>query len=154
MKLITLYLGLDVHKDSITIAIAEPGSKGEIRLFGTITNDMHALEKALICVAFALYDTDRLFRRTIIEELNDLSDRPWRQAIKSKQADEAWLSRQLRPYSVQPRNIRIEEVQAKGYLKEDLLDTFRRYIPKSELDALREEALPAVPPAQDEPVPA
>jgi len=48
MKAITLHLGLDVHEDSITIAIAEPGSKGEIRLFGTITSDMHALEKVLI----------------------------------------------------------------------------------------------------------
>jgi transposase len=47
MKAITLHLGLDVHKDSITIAIAEPGPKGEIRLFGTITNDLHALERAL-----------------------------------------------------------------------------------------------------------
>ena len=47
MKAITLYLGLDVHKDSITIAIAQAGSQGEIRLFGTITNDLHALEKAL-----------------------------------------------------------------------------------------------------------
>ena len=47
MKTITLYLGLDVHKDSITIAIAEPGPKGELRLFGTITNDLHAIEKAL-----------------------------------------------------------------------------------------------------------
>ena len=47
MKTITLYVGLDVHKDSITIAIAEPGPKGEIRIFGTITNDLHALEKAL-----------------------------------------------------------------------------------------------------------
>ena len=47
MKTITLYLGFDVHKDSITIAIAEPGSKGEVRLFGTITNDLHAVEKAL-----------------------------------------------------------------------------------------------------------
>jgi len=47
MKAITLYLGLDVHKDSITIAIAQPGSKGEVRSFGTITNDLHALEKAL-----------------------------------------------------------------------------------------------------------
>src|SRR5690349_11712964 len=47
MKTITLYLGLDVHKDSITIAIAEPGPKGEIRLFGTITNDMGRLEHAL-----------------------------------------------------------------------------------------------------------
>jgi transposase len=48
MKAIKLHLGLDVHKDSITIAIAQAGLKGEIRLFGTITNDLHALEKALI----------------------------------------------------------------------------------------------------------
>ncbi len=34
MQTITLYLGLDVHKDSITIAIAEPGSKGEIGVEG------------------------------------------------------------------------------------------------------------------------
>ena len=48
MSSITLYLGLDVHKDSLTIAIAEPGPKGEIRLFGTITNDVDRLEKALL----------------------------------------------------------------------------------------------------------
>jgi transposase len=47
MHTITLYLGLDVHKDSITLAIAEPGSKGELRLFGTITNDLGRLEVAL-----------------------------------------------------------------------------------------------------------
>jgi transposase len=47
MQTIKLHLGLDVHKDSITIAIAPAGLKGEIRLFGTITNDLHALEKAL-----------------------------------------------------------------------------------------------------------
>ncbi len=47
MSGITLYLGLDVHKDSITIALAEPGPKGEIRLFGTITNDLGRLENAL-----------------------------------------------------------------------------------------------------------
>src|SRR5215467_16308233 len=47
MKPITLHLGLDVHKDSITIAIAQPGSKGEIRLFGTITNGVDRLDRAL-----------------------------------------------------------------------------------------------------------
>jgi transposase len=47
MKTITLHLGLDVHKDSITIAIAQPGPKGEVRLFGTITNDLGRLEHAL-----------------------------------------------------------------------------------------------------------
>jgi transposase len=43
----TLYLGLDVHKDSITIAIAMGGRKGEVRLYGAISNDLHAIEKAL-----------------------------------------------------------------------------------------------------------
>jgi len=47
MQTITLYIGLDVHKDSIAIAIAEPGPKGEIRLFGTVTNDLGRLEQAL-----------------------------------------------------------------------------------------------------------
>ena len=43
----TLYLGLDVHKDSITIAIAMAGRNGEVRLYGAISNDLHAIEKAL-----------------------------------------------------------------------------------------------------------
>ncbi len=47
MKTIKLYLGLDVHKDSITIAIAEAHRQGEIRLFGTVTNDLGRLEIAL-----------------------------------------------------------------------------------------------------------
>jgi hypothetical protein len=37
MKAIKLYIGLDVHKDSITITIAPAGRASEIRLFGTIT---------------------------------------------------------------------------------------------------------------------
>lgn len=48
MSAITLYLGLDVHKDSITIAIAQSGRNGEIRLFGNISNDLGRLQKALI----------------------------------------------------------------------------------------------------------
>src|SRR5499427_6991398 len=47
MKVIKLYLGLDVHKDSITIAIAEAERNSEIRLFGNVTNDLGRLEIAL-----------------------------------------------------------------------------------------------------------
>jgi transposase len=42
-----LYIGLDVHKESISIAIAEPGRKGEVRAYGKISNDLHAMEKVL-----------------------------------------------------------------------------------------------------------
>ena len=40
-----LYIGLDVHKDSISIAVAEPGRDGEIRSQGKMSNSLHAVDK-------------------------------------------------------------------------------------------------------------
>jgi transposase len=42
-----LYIGFDVHKDSITVALAQGGRGGEVRLYGTISNDLQAIEKLL-----------------------------------------------------------------------------------------------------------
>jgi len=42
-----LYIGLDVHKDSISIAVAEPGRGGEIRSLGKMSNSLHAIEKLI-----------------------------------------------------------------------------------------------------------
>lgn len=47
MKTKHKFVGLDVHKDTIAIAIAEGGREGEVRDYGTISGDLHALEKAL-----------------------------------------------------------------------------------------------------------
>ncbi len=42
-----IYIGLDVHKDSIVIAIAENGRNGELYSYGKITNSLNCLEKVL-----------------------------------------------------------------------------------------------------------
>jgi transposase len=40
-----LYIGLDAHREAVAIAVAEQGGKGEVRDYGQISNDLHALEK-------------------------------------------------------------------------------------------------------------
>jgi transposase len=46
MKTKLLHTGLDVHSQSIAIGLAEP-DEGEVRHYGSISGDLHALEKAL-----------------------------------------------------------------------------------------------------------
>lgn len=47
MKTTDKYIGLDVHKDTTVAAIAEAGRAGEVRVYGTVSSDLHALEKLL-----------------------------------------------------------------------------------------------------------
>lgn len=45
MITIKRYVGLDVHKDTTVVAVAEEGRSGEVRVYGTISSDLHALER-------------------------------------------------------------------------------------------------------------
>jgi transposase len=39
------FIGMDVHKNSITVAIADDSRGGEVRLYGKITNKTNMLDK-------------------------------------------------------------------------------------------------------------
>jgi hypothetical protein len=93
-----------------------------------------------IFVQFAINGGERVHTRTLLAGLNASTDRPWAQLRKGRELTDQWLSQQLRPYGIRPRTFRIEGEQAKGYLMEDCLDVFRRYIPKAELEAFVAES--------------
>lgn len=47
MNKIVKYVGMDVHKDSITIAIADEGRDGNVRVYGKIPNDFGQIDKVM-----------------------------------------------------------------------------------------------------------
>jgi hypothetical protein len=100
-----------------------------------------------ILVVLCGYESRRLFSRDLVAGLNKIPNRPWSDlpglrtvdSGQRREATELWLARQLRPYGVRPRILRIGEQIGKGYDEEDLLDVFQRYIPRSELDDYKQE---------------
>jgi hypothetical protein len=99
-----------------------------------------------ILLAFVLRKEGRIFSRDLVTEMLACGDRPWIELRKGKPVTESWLAQQLRPYGIKPRTIRIGDKTSKGYVEEEFTDTFRRYIPKSEVDELKADlAARAVP---------
>ena len=89
-----------------------------------------------IMIVFAAAKAERRFSREMVVELNRLGARAWSELGDGRSITEMWLARQLRPYGIRPKTVWIGEAHAKGYLKEDFGEAFRRYIPKKEAEAV------------------
>ena len=103
---------------------------------------MGSCSRRLVTCHLPLSLTDtflRVFSRTLIAELNSRCDPLWAELRKSKELTEQSLARILPAYGVRPRTIWIGESSAKGYVQDDFMDVFRRYITKSQVEALRAE---------------
>jgi hypothetical protein len=92
-----------------------------------------------ILLCFTLAKSDRMFGRTLAAELDRFVERPWSDLPKGKEMTGPLLARVLRHYGVRSKTMWIAGEAAKGYLMTDLEDAFRRYIPRSEWEALKAE---------------
>jgi len=73
---------------------------------------------------------DRLESAVLVESLGAMEERPWAECGKQgKPITAPQLARLLRPFGIAPRNIAIDALRHKGYLREQFEDAFSRYLP-------------------------
>jgi len=84
-------------------------------------------------IIFKKEKTDKLWTSDILEKLNGMDDRPWSEWKRGKQLTARGLSNLLRPFKIRPKDLKLDEINKKGYSLDDLSDTFSRYLPATTL---------------------
>lgn len=71
---------------------------------------------------------DKLFSRTIVEELVGMEERPWPEWKAGKPLTTRQLARLLKPFGIQPREVRIGTETSRGYRRAAFEEAFGRYL--------------------------
>ena len=88
---------------------------------------------------FLVWDQERIFTRDVVGRLNLIEERPWLGLKKRKEVTGQWLAQQLQTYGVRSKTLRIGQERAKGYERQELVEAFRRYVPRAEVERFRAE---------------
>jgi Protein of unknown function (DUF3631) len=78
--------------------------------------------------AFAQTDADRIPTSDLLETINSNQERPWAGWNDGRGVTSHTLSRLLRPFTIHPQNIRLEDRVVKGYLRQSLQECWERYL--------------------------
>ena len=82
---------------------------------------------------FTQKGADRLSSEVIATALADKEDRPWSEwGRQKKKLTKTQLARLLKPFNIRPTTVRIDGKTPKGYLLDDFMDAFRRYLPDNQ----------------------
>jgi hypothetical protein len=93
-----------------------------------------------ICSLFSTSSLDRIPTRNLLDGLNrQPAGRPWMELRNGVHLTEMSLAHHLRPFGIAPKTIRIDQSLVKGYLFQDFIEAFQRYIPAAELQSLLPE---------------
>jgi len=123
--------------------------KVAVKLTGSDDESDSARVQILIDIK-ALFENefaDRLTSAFICEELIKMEDRPWPEFGRSnKPLSTRQLAKLLKPFEINPGTVRTCDSNAKGYKKEDFVDAFNRYLPKSIRHNVTTESDSQIPP--------
>jgi hypothetical protein len=97
------------------------------KLTGTGTSDEADVTKLLTDIHSAFGDADRLSTAALLEKLNADETSPWGGWHRGEGLRPRDLARMLKPYSVEPKQVRIGDEKVRGYLIEDFGDAWSRY---------------------------
>ncbi|MDP9397524.1 MAG: DUF3631 domain-containing protein, partial [Actinomycetota bacterium] len=93
------------------------------------TTDSGSLGVRLLADLRAVFrEEDQLHTDTILDRLHALQEAPWGD-LRGKPLDPRGLARRLREYGVKPVQVNLGGTNRRGYRRQDLHDTWTRYLP-------------------------
>jgi hypothetical protein len=91
---------------------------------------------------------DRLSSADIVWALESMEDRPWPEYSHGRPITKHGLAKILKRFGVGPKTVRFDADTFKGYLLEDLEETFRRFLPQPTCESVTtSQAAPEAAPA-------
>jgi hypothetical protein len=94
----------------------------------TVTTGVELLEH----VRDAFFDADRIWTSTLLDRLRNREESPWKDMGKGKELDDRTLANMLGEYGIKSsKQVKIDQVNRRGYLRADFEDAWKRYLPPS-----------------------
>ena len=90
--------------------------------------DSESLRVSLLADIRQIFTSDRMFSKDMIDALKDMTERPWPEICRGKPITERWLARNLAPFGIYSKTLRIGDDRAKGYELEGFSNVFERYL--------------------------
>jgi hypothetical protein len=75
-----------------------------------------------------VFTRERMFSKDLIEQLAEMSERPWPDVCRGRPITERWLARNLAAFRIHSKTLRIGDDRAKGYERADFSEAFERYL--------------------------
>jgi hypothetical protein len=129
----------DARRSAVALVAASKGADPSLGVM--LLRDVRAV--------FDEHDCDRLVSDHLLQALNDLEESPWASIKRDGKAlDARGLSQRLKRYDIKSRNVRDTSGKVlKGYVREDFLDVWSRYL-ANDLDFKGEDEGVGPPPIE------